>query len=489
MPICISLFCGGTAIETIKKNIGLWVVFDGIGNSVFQSQVLNVASKQCQANVYDKMCILSFEKNILEAKNKLNLLSIPENVEFILAPKLSFFGKISLQSAIEITCNQVFKLFPTKIIARGPLAGYICIKALDKAHNEQILLKDEHSLPKLVIQARGLAKKEYEYMNKFSIWSKIFLPWYWYIARQLGAIEKFVYSEATLSKNPASSKIEAVSQYLADYLIEEFGAQTKRITLAKHDQIEKLPATTIAKNRKEIRSKLGLDSDAKVYCYAGSAKPWQSVKETMELFANKFAENPHAHFLIVSQEKEIFEKLFKKYKIPTQNYSLVSTECDQQYLKTLCAADVGVILREDHLVNWVARPTKVMDYLACGLAVEHNNTVAWVIDEVSIAEADKTLHAKTSEPAAVESIKAATLAPKISIKSEKSKVTKALAKPVSKKAGATSSKAATVKTATTKDKTKTLKATPAKTSVAKKATKKVVAKPAVKSRSKKQAGI
>lgn len=476
------------AIETIKKNVGLWVVFDEIDNSVFQSQVLNVAGKQCEANLFDKIFILSFEKNILNAQNKLAEFNIPNGVEFILAPKLSFFGKISLQSCVEATCNQIFKIFPTSIVARGPLAGFICLKALDKVKDEQVLLQDQHTLPKLTIQARGLLKQEYTFAGKFSLWSKILFPVRWYITKQLETIEKYVYSEESLSKMAISVQIEAVSQYLADYLIEEFGAAPKRIVPAKHDLIECLPAAIVAKNRKDTRSKLGLRDDVKVYCYAGSAKPWQCAKETVALFKQKLADDSSAYFLVVTQDQTEFAAILKQLEIPEQNYYLTTLSNSPKYLKALCAADLGIILREDNIINWVARPTKVLDYLACGLAIEHNNTVAWVIDAASEALAAKTL-AKQVEENASANIKAATRAPKVSLKiAEKYKA----AKP---KAGATKTTAKKTRTTTAakaampkKPKSTALKAaTKAKPVTAKKPTaKKITAKPVSKGKAKKQ---
>lgn len=476
------------AIETIKKNVGLWVVFDEIDNSVFQSQILNVAGKQCEANLFAKIFILSFEKNILAAKNKLTEFSIPNGVEFILAPKLSFFGKMSLQSCVEAACNQIFKIFPTSIIARGPLAGFICLKALDKVKDEQALLQDQHALPQLIIQARGLLKQEYTFAGKFSLWSKVFFPVRWYIAKQLESIEKYVYSEESLSKMAFSVQIETVSQYLADYLIKEFGATPKRILPAKHDLIECLPSAIIAKNRKETRSKLGLRDDVKVYCYAGSAKPWQCAKETVELFKQKLADDPFAYFLILTQDQTEFAVILKQLEIPEQNYYLTTLSNSSKYLKAVCAADVGVILREENIINWVSRPTKVLDYLACGLTIEHNNTVAWVINALSEALAAKIL-TKQIEESASSNIKAATRAPKVSLKIvEKYKTTK----PKAEATKTTEKKTRTTKVAKTampkKSKSTTLKAaTKAKPVSAKKpTTKKITAKPANKSKTKKQ---
>ncbi len=465
-------FRGGTAIETNKKSVVLWVVFDGIENSVFQSQVLNVAGRQITAGIFTKAVILSFEKSVSTAQKLASRLNIPEGIELVVYPKLPFFGSLGLQSCVEAACNQIFKLFPHTIFARGPIAGYICLKALNKTQDEQALSQKREELPKLIIQARGLLKKEYEYANRFGIWNKLLFPVKWFIARQLESVERFTYAETTLAKMQVSVKIEAVTEYLANYLVEEFAADYKRIIFAKQDAILPLDATLITKNRQESRAKLGLSDEAKVYCSSGSAKPWQCIKETLELFCKKLEADSSAYLLMISTDKAACEAVLKQLNVPAQNYCLTVAENPQQYFKTMCAADVGLLMREENIINWVSKPTKVIDYLACGLKIEHNNTVAWVIDETSKTHVIK-IKPQHREDTMSAKVTAATRAPKVGLKTpEKSKAEKTdKPKPAVKKtAGTKPAKATTVKpsipnnktTKTVTAKTVSTKKTPAK---------------------------
>lgn len=457
-------FRGGGAIETNRKPVCLWVLFDGVENSVFESQVLRVAGEQAGSRKFGKVVILSFQSDLSKAKELLSKLELPDEVEFVFHRKLPFFGTLSLESCIDGVSNEIFKTFPNTIIARGPVAGYVCAKALGKVRDEKELLKNKKDLPELIIQARGLLAKEYEYVNRASQWNPFLFPVRWFIKKQLESVEKTAYGEKHLGKLPFSVKIQSVTQSLSDYLVEEFGASPRRLSVSKTDVVQPLSSDQVKKYRKESRSQLGLNQTDKVYCYVGSAKAWQCPEETVDFFCKKRAEDKFAHLLVISQDKESFDKIIKGKGLEPDAYTLVTAKSQKELYKILSAADIGILLREDHPINWVSRPTKVLDYLACGLKVEHNSTVSWVVDQLSIKpaklEAPKT-KAKVVKAVSAKAATKVTAAKKTPAKSTaKAKATKAATKAVKKtstKAVAKPAKKTTTKT-TAKKKTVVSKA-------------------------------
>jgi len=44
----------------------------------------------------------------------------------------------------------------------------------------------------------------------------------------------------------------------------------------------------------------------------------------------------------------------------------------------LAAADYGLLFRHKDIINWVSRPTKMLEYQAVGLKIIHNNTIEWL---------------------------------------------------------------------------------------------------------------
>ncbi len=367
-----------------EKSVCLWVISDGVENSVFESQVLRTIGRHLDSKRFGKVVVLAFQADISRAHQYLSELEVPDGVEFVFCKRLPFFGTISLENCVEAASNQIFKIFPDVIYARGPISGYICIKALEAFKDDSYLRENKDRLPKLIIQSRGLLTKEYEYVNRFSSWNPFLFPVRWFIAKRLEYLEKVSYSENSVGRLPYQVTIEAVTPALGDYLVEEFGASRSRISFAMDDFPTPLSKDEVKKNRDASRLALGLTPLSKVYCYAGSAKAWQCPEKTVKWFAEKLKENSDAYLLVISRDKDFFESLIEKVGIPPANYTVV-TICNQKdFYKALCAADVGLLFREDHPINWVARPVKAMDYMACGLSIEHNSTVRWVIENADV---------------------------------------------------------------------------------------------------------
>ncbi len=78
--------------------------------------------------------------------------------------------------------------------------------------------------------------------------------------------------------------------------------------------------------------------------------------------------------LILTQNKKKFQDLLKKYDLDPSRY-YVQTVPHEEVLRYLAACDSGILFREPHIINWVSRPTKVLEYQAAGLEIVHNNTV------------------------------------------------------------------------------------------------------------------
>ena len=73
-------------------------------------------------------------------------------------------------------------------------------------------------------------------------------------------------------------------------------------------------------------------------------------------------------FLTAMKNQEVVRDSFAKHNVDPKNYFINSVSNDEvnQYY---AAADYGIIIRFDSLVNAVASPTKVIEYMANGLAV------------------------------------------------------------------------------------------------------------------------
>ncbi len=348
-----------------------FVVYDGIENSVFQSQVLSPILNEINQNENLHVTFVCFERHIPKNEDAIKIFGQHKRLKYIFLHRYSFLGKLSLTHAISCLTKFLKTFTFDQITARGPLAGYITLKALSNIKNF-----DTHVL----IQARGLCAQEYRYSNQKNILANIKnlgvkIIWDKLIFKSLQRIEKTVYKAQTSSL--FNLKIEAVSPALKNYLIQEFGADPVKIIIAINDIPKTIDKYQVVVWRTQVRDELGIPDDYTVYCYSGSFKPWQCAKETIESFSFQYFKDPKSFMLVLTQDQEPFEKELKKLKIPKSNYKIMHVKPEELY-RYMCAANFGFLLREPDVINWVSRPTKMLEYQACGLQIIHNNTIAWL---------------------------------------------------------------------------------------------------------------
>jgi len=347
------------------------VIYDSITNSVFESQVAKPLSAHYQE--YSHIIIVSFEVQEVSA-NVLKLLQ--ENyprLKFVLYKRCIFFGRISLLGCVFLLRTLLKNYSTVDFLARGPQAGFIAYWARRKNKQEQ-----------LIIQARGLLAQEYLYINQqqavlsSSIMQKIcnlikekFVK---LRAQQYYRLEQYVYTLNLIS-------IEAVSSALEEYLVKKYNAYKNNIIIATKDIPAPLPAEQIYAWRTEIRDHLGISATQKIYCYSGSAKAWQCTQETIAFFKQlKHDDNAQNFLLILTYEKELFNQLLISTGINKSSYAVVSVPPTELF-KYLAACDYGIIFRKPHIINWVSRPTKILEYKAVSVPIIHNNTIAMIKDK------------------------------------------------------------------------------------------------------------
>jgi len=335
----------------------IFVLYDSITNSVFESQVKKLLQKKVLGNPYQPIHLVTFEKSSLAIKKDF------KNIRITYLKRIPFIGWPTILYATR-QLKSFLRLFPEySIIARGPIAGVIAQRSLRKSTCKQ-----------LVIQARGLLAQEYEYMHNNKKLSPSTRFVHRFRATQLNKIELQAYKKtATIKKT-----IEAVSPALKERLVNSYSADSDAIIIATDDIPQIIEDAQKKVWRSTSRKKLSIPEAWTVYCYNGSAKPWQSPESTIAFFKDILKKNPHSFLLILTADMPVFTKLMN-VAIDTNNYAIISVDHDEVY-HYLCAADYGLLFRDSHVINWVSRPTKALEYRAAGLEIIHNNTVAFIVD-------------------------------------------------------------------------------------------------------------
>ncbi len=350
-----------------NKSNFVMIIYDSISNSVFEGQVLQPLLNK--KDLYQSLTIISFEKNCSIAIPA----SIPNNISVIILKKYPFLGAFSLWWVIIQTRNILKQFSCYSICARGPLAGYIALRAAQPTQCKEVC-----------IQARGLLAAEYEYVTKESKGIKRIVHCIrtWLYAQ----LEKSVYR---VMPGRIPFIIEAVSVALKNYLIEQLNVDASSISIAEHDIPILYNKEQINGWKKEVRQELSVDQKAIILCYNGSAKPWQCPDMVIQYFYDNYKNDSSYFLLILTQDVHIFEKLLTQSNIDKKNYCIQQIEHNHIY-KYLAAADYGIIFREPHIINWTSRPTKILEYQAVGLPIIHNNTIAMITNRSDYGET-KTL--------------------------------------------------------------------------------------------------
>lgn len=118
--------------------------------------------------------------------------------------------------------------------------------------------------------------------------------------------------------------------------------------------------------RKEYRNKLDLgDAPALIYC--GGTSYWQKLNDTVELYSVLRKKLKGLVMIFLTYDTEMVQQVVGGGIEP--KYLRILSAAHHEVPGYLCAADIGVLLRDDIPTNRVSAPTKFGEYLCCGLPV------------------------------------------------------------------------------------------------------------------------
>jgi len=349
------------------------LIYDGVENSVFESMVLAPAKKYLSLGLYSKVDIVSFESDYSSALGKVDTFDLPAGLSIILYCRMSVVTKPTLWIHAPVLARFIWSQWYDEILVRGPLAAYVLNVAI---HWFIRVLDSTWSVP-VTIQARGLAAQEALFtFNAKSSRSWFLKKLFSLRVSTLTAIEQAVYQKKSWK---VPMKITAVSEALKDYLVSSFGANKDFVVLEELDITEPVSRELVQQWREDFRGYLKIPADAVVYGYSGSCKKWQCARETLFFLADKIAENQNTYGLIVTTDVIEFEALISELKISNTRL-IVKYVPQKDLLPMISTFDFGLLLRLTHVVNWVSRPTKALEYMAVGVPIIHNKTVGWLVD-------------------------------------------------------------------------------------------------------------
>lgn len=119
--------------------------------------------------------------------------------------------------------------------------------------------------------------------------------------------------------------------------------------------------------REHIRAELGF-GDKFVVTYCGSMAPWQMPEMMVLVFRRLSQLMSGTHFLGITTRPQTMKRVFSENGVGPDEATFLRVP-HAQVPAYLAAGDLGLLVREENIVNRVASPTKFAEYLAAGTPV------------------------------------------------------------------------------------------------------------------------
>jgi len=140
-----------------------------------------------------------------------------------------------------------------------------------------------------------------------------------------------------------------------------------------------------SERRREVRESLGIEGKF-VIAYSGGTDRYQQVPAMCALFADVSKRWNDAVWLVLSWgDLDLFRRSLAAYGV-NESRSILRRLEQKDVHDHLIAADVGLLLRDDNVLNRVSSPTKFAEYLASGLPVV---TTPYVGDYADVVRREK----------------------------------------------------------------------------------------------------
>ena len=155
-------------------------------------------------------------------------------------------------------------------------------------------------------------------------------------------------------------------------------------------------------SRREVRAELGI-GDRKVIAYAGSFGGWYLTKEMLDFF-EAAREHDHNTFILILTQRDVEKvtKLLAERGFSDNDYFVGSVTAGEMP-RYLCSADLAISFIKACYSKLSSSPTKIAEYLACGLPIVANRGVGDVDELIECNAVGTSIH-EFSEDAYVQSL-------------------------------------------------------------------------------------
>lgn len=124
------------------------------------------------------------------------------------------------------------------------------------------------------------------------------------------------------------------------------------------------PVDDAEERREAARTELGVARDATLVAYSGTLAAWQMPDAAFALYQEFRSRVPGARLLFLTPDVDVAREVMPH---DAARDAILRSAPPGEASRLLSAADYGLLLRRDDMVNRVACPVKFGEYLACGV--------------------------------------------------------------------------------------------------------------------------
>jgi hypothetical protein len=115
-----------------------------------------------------------------------------------------------------------------------------------------------------------------------------------------------------------------------------------------------------------LRTKLGIPESAIVYLYSGGLQPWQNIDRMLDT-SRKLLDSNDVWIIFLTGEEQALAAIIEQTFGYIPEHVVIAHARPDDLRNYYSIANFGFILREAHVLNRVANPTKLVEYLYFGM--------------------------------------------------------------------------------------------------------------------------
>ena len=160
------------------------------------------------------------------------------------------------------------------------------------------------------------------------------------------------------------TNIIVVSNEMKQYYLEKYPLLAEKKIYLKPIYSTNVFRGTDKEALEKLRSDLRIKEDDTVFIYSGNVQKWQNVEQTIKI-CSEIARDNYFFIFLTGALNEVKDMIMK---VPNNKMRyLVTSVKPSELCEYYEISNYGFILRDEHLLNRVAAPTKLVEYLYYGL--------------------------------------------------------------------------------------------------------------------------